>query len=200
LASARPRCEILFFSDLSISAYLRRMHCKPNVQVQAFRFSATHVLPSCSKMASQPMCSVNRRPSELISGMQWTYRRQQSLEAARFYPAGCQCCMCQVGWGTDPCAPLEENGLVAGAFGVGESADCISRLVIVSSEYVVQAIMTDGLHEPLAMHQRIISKVQFLQEPGQMAPYMYGPGRSPSALKQRHVSSTSTGPLTFSED
>lgn len=69
--------------------------------------------------------------------------------------------MWQVEWGTDSCAPLEENGLVAGAFRVGEGADRIGRLVIVSSEDVVQAIVTNGLHEPLAIHQRLIRKDAF---------------------------------------
>ena len=56
---ARNRWDILFFSALSISAYLRRM-CQfvdfKNTQTcHSRRKNGTHVCPSYSKTASQPV-------------------------------------------------------------------------------------------------------------------------------------------------
>ena len=58
----------------------------------------------------------------------------------------------------------------------------------------------EGLHEPFAEHNSVRDAVgrdmvgEGGMEKGGEA-YIYGPGRSFMALKQRHVSSTRTGPL-----
>jgi hypothetical protein len=48
-------------------------------------------------------------------------------------------------------ATLEENDLLARSGTVSKSADGFSRLISISSQQVVQALMPDRSHEPLAL-------------------------------------------------
>lgn len=51
---------------------------------------------------------------------------------------------------TYPSATLEENRFVARSRRVGKRADGIGRLVLVSSQEVVQPLVANGLHKPFA--------------------------------------------------
>ena len=94
-------------------------------------------------------------------------------------------------------SPLEKNRFVARTLAVGECADGLSRFVVEAVEHFVQLKGAEGKHEPFAVFGRVRWGSSGGQDGGmEDGTYMYGPGRSFMALKQRHVSSTRTGPLT----
>lgn len=57
------------------------------------------------------------------------------------------------------CPSLENYGLTAWTFGVGERADGLRTLVIESSEEFVELFHTQSLHEPFPIHAHIRGKV-----------------------------------------
>jgi hypothetical protein len=78
---------------------------------------------------------------------------------------------------------------------VSKSANSLGRFIRVGSQQIVEAFMTDRLEEPLA--GRWISVLSSGVQTPKAPTYMYGPGSPFNALKQRHVSSTRTGPPTL---
>ena len=73
---------------------------------------------------------------------------------------------------------------------ISKCADGLGRFVRVSSEEIIKALEPEFVQEPLAVEK---SSVAFHHDASPT--YIYGPGSSFNALKHRHVSSTSTGPL-----
>jgi hypothetical protein len=63
---------------------------------------------------------------------------------------------------------LEENDLLARSGTVSKSADGFSRLISVSSQQVVQALMSDRSHEPLALPLSALLISQTYQQPLQL--------------------------------
>jgi len=78
---------------------------------------------------------------------------------------------------------------------VSERANSLGALILVRSKQIIKPLMAKRLEEPLATRQHLST---WPHHPNQLrSAYIYGPGNSFSALKHRHVSSTSTGPCTF---
>jgi hypothetical protein len=98
---------------------------------------------------------------------------------------------------------LEQDGFVARAFAVPECAHGLGGFVVEAGEHFVQIGSAEGDHEPFAGGVDVLDLWMFLggeggrKKVGRKETYMYGPGRSFMALKQRHVSSTRTGPWTY---
>jgi hypothetical protein len=63
---------------------------------------------------------------------------------------------------------LEEDDLLARSGTVSKSADGFSRLISVSSQQVVQALMPDRSHEPLALPLSALIISQKYQQPLQL--------------------------------
>lgn len=93
-------------------------------------------------------------------------------------------------------AALEDDGTMARTLAVGESADCLRALVIEASKELVELLRAESVEEPFA-------RISALSKPNKEevvvrgVAYTYGPGSSSKASKQRHVSSTSTGPSIY---
>lgn len=82
-------------------------------------------------------------------------------------------------------AALEKNRLVARPRGVPERADSLGGFVGVCSQEVVQALVSGGCHEPLAIEAGDVSR----RDPKRKGviqscwiTHMYGPGRPLRAL------------------
>lgn len=75
-------------------------------------------------------------------------------------------------------------------FAVGKSADRLGAFVFIGHEQLVEAFVAKGLEEAFAIEG--CKKLARLHH--ECWAYMYGPGSSFKALKQRHVSSVKTGP------
>lgn len=76
---------------------------------------------------------------------------------------------------------------------IGKRTDSLSTFVFVCEEELIQAIVPEGFEEPFTITWYLVCLC--LTRDG--ITYMYGPGSPLSALKQRAVSSMSTGPPTF---
>lgn len=103
--------------------------------------------------------------------------------------------------------PLEQDWFMAWTLREAERAHCLGTLILVRDEEVVQAFMANVLKEPFAVTRLVMvffkqdyhgfgNKTERYTGPRrrERLTYMYGPGSPFRALKQRHVSSTRTGP------
>jgi len=94
---------------------------------------------------------------------------------------------------SDP--PLEDNGFMTRTLTISKGAHSLGALILIGSEQIIKPLMAKRLEKPLATRQHLST---WPHHPNQLrSAYIYGPGNSFSALKHRHVSSTSTGPCTF---
>jgi hypothetical protein len=99
---------------------------------------------------------------------------------------------------------LEHNRLVARAFGVGERADDLCRLVFEAGEHQMQVLIAQGFKKVFSAgflsvkethEQRLYSLSHISQRKKRRGrkDYIYGPGNPPMALNAKDVSSIITG-------
>lgn len=174
-SSAFPRCEILFFSALGISAY---------------------VWPSYSKHASQPVQVSFVESSPVYR--RFTYRNLLGRDIRQFYPA-LSISICTV-----HAAPVDErDDSPLSAPGTRWAQRPVPR----SMQKCTRPARTCPRSLPtvygIAQLPALVKTTScaYCQMDGARnavvnIAYTYGPGSSLKASKQRHVSSTNTGPWT----
>jgi len=131
-SKARKRWEILFFSTLSISAYLE---C--GQQTVAEEVSETHVLPSYSNIGSHP--GENQQVESTTSF--GPYQNLLDLLLVRSGPWICQKSRPKTAQRTHVCSALEDDWLVPRAFTICKRADGLGRLIWKSGKEIIETLM-----------------------------------------------------------
>jgi hypothetical protein len=92
--------------------------------------------------------------------------------------------------------PLKKYGLATGTLGISESADRVGRFIVICGKQIDKTVIADCVEKVSStIYSRVLSEGQVLFRGILTLPYIYGPGRSFNAWKQRQVSSTRTGPF-----
>lgn len=97
---------------------------------------------------------------------------------------------------------LEDDRFMPWSFRICKCTNCLCGFIVKANEHLVQAIVAQWFQEPFSMHTfslalALVEETAIMEPAQKSSSYMYAPGNSFKALKHKQVSSTKTGPWTY---